>query len=204
VARVGILGGSFNPPHVGHLICAQQAHAQLGLDRVLLVPVAVPPHKDAAEDPGAGHRVTLCRLAAEPDGRLAVSTLEVDRGGPSYTADTLQALHDSHPEDELTFIAGGDMAASLPSWHAPERIAALAAFAVAEREDAGREAVTAALRAAGTPVEPAFLDAPRVDVSSSDIRDRVRRGQPIRYLVPDAVADYVQAHRLYRSRRVPA
>ena len=198
MARVGILGGSFNPPHVGHLICASQAHAQLGLDTVVLVPVAVPPHKHAAEDPGAQHRVALCRLAAEPDDRLAVSTLEVDRGGPSYTVDTLQALHESHPEDELTFIAGGDMATSLPSWQAPDRIAALATFAVAEREGAGREAVTAALRAARTPVEPVFLDAPRVDVSSSEIRARIRHGLPIRYLVTDTVADYVVGRGLYR------
>jgi nicotinate-nucleotide adenylyltransferase len=139
LARVGILGGSFNPPHVGHLVCAQQAHAQLALDIVVLVPVAVPPHKEAGEDPGAEHRVALCRRAAERDDRLTVSTLEVGRGGPSYTVDTLEALHDASPGDELTFIAGGDMAASLPSWRAPERIASLATFAVAEREDFGRE-----------------------------------------------------------------
>ncbi len=198
MARVGILGGSFNPPHVGHLICASQAHAQLGLDTVLLVPVAVPPHKAPTDDPGSAHRVALCRLAAEPDARLGVSTLEVDRGGPSYTVDTLETLHETHPEDELTFIVGGDMAASLPSWHQPERLARLTTVAVAEREGAGREVVTAALRSAGMPVEPVFLHAPRIDVSSSGIRDRVRRGVPIRYLVPDPVADYIEAHGLYR------
>ena len=198
MARVGILGGSFNPPHVGHLICAQEAYAQLGLDLVVLMPVAIPPHKAPTDDPGSAHRVALCRLAAEPDARLGVSTLEVDRGGPSYTVDTLETLHETHPEDELTFIAGGDMAASLPSWHAPERLARLATVAVAEREGAGREVVTAALRSAGMPVEPVYLDAPRVDVSSSDIRGRVGRGAPIRYLVPDPVADYIGAHGLYR------
>ncbi|MDQ6749839.1 MAG: nicotinate-nucleotide adenylyltransferase [Actinomycetota bacterium] len=200
MARVGILGGSFNPPHIGHLVCAQQAHAQLTLDAVVLMPVAVPPHKEAEDDPGADHRVALCRRAAGHDDRLTVSTLEIDRRGPSYTVDTLQALHDADPEDELTFIAGGDMAASLPTWRAPERIAVLATFAVAERGEARREAVTTQLRAAGTPVEPVFLDVPRIDISSSDIRRRVRRAEPIRYLVPDAVAEYIEAHRLYSSR----
>ncbi len=200
MARVGILGGSFNPPHIGHLVCAQQAHAQLALDAVVLMPVAVPPHKEAEDDPGADHRVALCRRAAGHDDRLTVSTLEIDRRGPSYTVDTLQALHDADPEDELTFIAGGDMAASLPTWRAPERIAVLATFAVAERGEARREAVTTQLRAAGTPVEPVFLDVPRIDISSSDIRRRVRRAEPIRYLVPDAVAEYIEAHRLYSSR----
>ncbi len=197
MARIGILGGSFNPPHVGHLLCAQQAHAQLGLDVVVLMPVAVPPHKEARDDPGAEHRVALCRRAVEHDERLKVSTLEVDRGGPSYTVDTLSALHDAHPEDDLTFIAGGDMAASLPTWREPERIAALAAFAVAERGDAQREAVTSQLCSAGTRLEPVFLDVPRIDVSSSDIRRRVARQEPIRYLVPDGVAEYIAAHRLY-------
>ncbi len=200
MARVGILGGSFNPPHLGHLVCAQQAHGQLGLDAVVLMPVAVPPHKQAGEDPGVGHRVELCRLVAEDDDRLSVSTLEADRGGPSYTVDTLETLHGAHPEDELTFIAGGDMAASLPSWHAPERIASLAAFAVVERGEARRAAVTAQLRAAGTPVAPVYLDVPRIDISSSDIRRRVRCGEPIRYLVPDAVAEYIEAHHLYRRQ----
>ena len=197
--RVGLLGGSFNPPHIAHLVCAQQAHAQLSLDIVVLMPVAVPPHKEAPEDPGPGHRVALCRRAAEQDDRLAVSTLEVDRGGPSYTVDTLQALHEAHPEDELTFIAGGDMAASLPSWREPHRVAALATLAVAEREEAGRDAVAAQLAAAGLHIAPVFLDAPRIDISSSEIRRRVGRREPIRYLVPDAVADYIAAHGLYRS-----
>src|SRR5882762_10357324 len=123
----------FNPPHLGHLVCAQEAHAQLGLDAVLFMPVAVPPHKEATEDPGTEHRFELCRLAVRDDERFAVSRLEIERGGPSYTVDTLTALRERHPEDELIFIAGGDMAASLPTWHEPERVLELAAFAVAER-----------------------------------------------------------------------
>jgi nicotinate-nucleotide adenylyltransferase len=191
----------FNPPHLGHLVCAQEAHHQLGLDAVLFMPVAVPPHKEATEDPGAEHRFELCRLAVRDDERFAVSALEIERGGPSYTVDTLGALRERHPEDELIFIAGGDMAASLPTWREPERVLELADFAVAERRGAVREDVIERWRALGSAVrrEPHFLDMPRVDVSSSEIRRRVREGRPIRYLVPDAVAGYIEARGLYRS-----
>lgn len=199
MARLGILGGSFNPPHLGHLICAQEAFEQLSLDAVLLVPVAVPPHKELSDDPGAPHRVELCRRAVADDERIAVSTLEVERGGPSYTVDTLQALHDLQPEDALTFIAGGDMARGLPSWREPERILELAMVAVAEREGAGRAAIAESVAGLGHGDRVVPFEMPRVDVSSSLVRRRVADGRPIRYLVPDAVADYIGAHGLYRS-----
>src|SRR5262245_15719874 len=136
---VGILGGTFNPPHLGHLVMAQEALDQLDLDRVWLMPVAEPPHKEAEEDPGARARLELCRLAVAGDDRLEACSLEVDRGGASFTIDTLRALHDSDPEQELTFIVGGDMAHSLPSWREPEAILSLARLAVAEREGVRRE-----------------------------------------------------------------
>ena len=112
--KIGILGGSFNPPHVGHLVIAQEAHAQLGLDKVVFMPVAAPPHKQLEDDPGPDSRFEMCRLAVAKDERFEVSRLELDRGGPSYTADTLRTIHATAPGDELTFIVGGDMAASLP------------------------------------------------------------------------------------------
>jgi nicotinate-nucleotide adenylyltransferase len=199
-ARLGILGGMFNPPHLGHLVCAQEAHSQLGLDAVLFMPVAAPPHKEAGEDPGADHRCTMCRLAVRGDERFAVSSLEIERGGPSYTVDTLAELRERHPEDDLIFIAGGDMAASLPTWREPERVLELAAFAVAERRGAVREDVAERWRSLGADApEPVFLDMPRVDVSSSEVRRRVREGRPVRYLVPDAVGEYISDRGLYRS-----
>jgi nicotinate-nucleotide adenylyltransferase len=199
--RLGILGGMFNPPHLGHLVCAQEAHAQLGLDAVLFIPVAVPPHKEAGEDPGAEHRFELCRLAVRGDERFGVSRLEIERGGTSYTVDTLTTLHERHPEDVLIFIAGGDMAASLPTWREPSRVLELACFAVAERRGTVREDVTERWRALGeaAPAAPLFLDMPRVDVSSSEVRRRVHDGRPVRYLVPDPVAAYIETHGLYRS-----
>src|SRR5919107_4273587 len=135
MASIGILGGTFNPPHIGHLVCAQEARAQLGLDRVLVVPVHTPPHKEAIDDPGPEARLALCRAAIGDDEELEVSTLEIERGGPSYTVDTLRALHGSREGDDLTFIAGGDMASSLPSWREPEAVLELARMAVAEREE---------------------------------------------------------------------
>ncbi len=197
--RIGILGGSFNPPHLAHLVCASEAATQLELDRVLLTPVATAPHKDAEQDPGAQERLELCRLAIAGDDRLGVCDLEVLRGGPSYTVDTLRELHARTPEDDLTFIVGGDIALGLPSWHEPEAVLGLARLAVAERSGAGRRDVAERLAEhfPGAP-RPAFFDMPRLDISSSLIRRRVARGLPIRYLVPDPVAERIARERLYR------
>lgn len=199
MARVGILGGTFNPPHLAHLVCASEAASQLGLDRVLLTPVAVPPHKDARMDPGAAARLELCRLAVAGDGRLDVCDLEIGRGGPSYTVDTLRELHEHEPEDHLTFILGGDVALGVPNWHEPEAVLGLAALAVAERAGAARGDVATRLEDAFPGLASLeFFDMPRIDISSSQIRRRVADGRPIRYLVPDSVADRIDQEGLYR------
>jgi len=196
--QLGILGGTFNPPHVGHLVMAQEALDQLGLDRVVLMPVSRPPHKEAADDPGPEARLELCRLAVAGDERLAVSALEIERGGASYTADTLRELHARQPEQELTFIVGGDMAHSLPAWREPEAVLSLARLAVAEREGVRREDIATQLSELHRGDRVVFFDMPRIDVSSSSIRRRVAEGRPVRYLVPDAVADAIGDHHLYR------
>jgi nicotinate-nucleotide adenylyltransferase len=193
------LGGTFNPPHVGHLVCAQEAHAQLQLDVVTWVPTNVPPHKELEADPGAEVRLALCRRAVEDDERFDVSPVELERGGPSFTVDTLRALSERAPENDLIFIAGGDMARSLPSWREPEQVLALATFAVAERAGAGRRDIAEQLaRLSGGATRVTFFAMPRIDVSSSDVRRRVAEGRPIRYLVPDGVADEIEARGLYR------
>ena len=197
MARIGLLGGTFNPPHIGHLVCADQAIAQLELDRVLLVPVHEPPHKGVEADPGVEHRVELCTRAAAGDERLAVSRVDADVPGPSFTVDTLRRLHERSPGDQLTFIVGGDMALSLPTWREPEAILELAEFGVAEREGVRRADI--AERLSGLSTERVrFFDMPRLDVSSSLIRRLVATGRPIRYLVPDGVADYIKTAGLYR------
>ena len=164
------------------------------------MPAAVPPHKEAPDDPGAGARVEMCRLAVGGDPRFEVSTLEVERGGPSYTADTLREIHEKAPGDDLTFIVGGDMAHSLPTWREPAEVVRLARLGVAEREGAARQDIAARVaEVPGSDGRVTFFDLPRVDVSSSLIRRRVAEGRPIRFLVPDAVADYIAARGLYRS-----
>lgn len=199
--KLGILGGTFNPPHIGHLVCAQEAFDQLALDRVVLMPAARPPHKQVAADPGAEARARLCRLAVDGDARFEVSGLELDRAGRSYTVDTLKTLHDQHPQDDLTFIVGGDMARSLPTWREPEAVLELATLAVAERAGSEREDIRGELRALGGAAAERvrFFDMPRIDVSSSQVRERVATGRPIRYLVPDAVADAIAQNGWYAA-----
>jgi nicotinate-nucleotide adenylyltransferase len=197
VAEVGLLGGTFNPPHLAHLVCAQEALLQLGLDRVLLVPVAVAPHKAIEADPGVEHRVAMCEAAVADDDRLGVSRADADREGPSYTVDLLRALSG---DDELTFIVGGDMAFSLPAWRDPEGVLALAGIGVAEREGVRRADISEWLAdLAGAAERVRFFDMPRLDISSSLIRRRAGAGLPVRYLVPDAVASYIEHERLYRQ-----
>ena len=198
--RLGLLGGTFNPPHIGHLVCAQEALLAFGLERVLLVPAGVPPHKQVEGDPGPEQRVAMCEAAVAGDERFAVSRADVDRDGPAYTVELLRALRAASPDDELFFIVGGDMAHSLPTWREPEEVLTLATLAVAEREGVAREDVAerlAGLRGADERV--AFFAMPRIDVSSSLIRRRVAAGLPVRYLVPDAVADHIGRHGLYAA-----
>ena len=199
MAQLGLLGGTFNPPHVGHLVCAQDAWAQLDLDSVLLLPVHTPPHKEVDGDPGVEQRVALCEAAVVGDPRLGVSRAEADVPGRSYTVDTLSRLHDARPEDQLTFIVGGDMASTLPEWREPEKILALATLGVAARQGVGREQVLEHLdrELPGSAERIRFFDMPRIDVSSSLVRRRVAAGRPVRYLVPDAVADHIEREGLY-------
>jgi nicotinate-nucleotide adenylyltransferase len=195
--RVGILGGTFNPPHLGHLVCAQEAYINLGLGRVLFIPARTPPHKPVEEEPGPDHRLELCRLAVSGDPRFEVSDLEMKREGPSYTVDTLLELHSNAPDNDLYLIVGGDVAAGLPEWHEPERVLSLATLAVAKRRGTSRESVEAALGHLEGGGRTDFFRMPRIGVSSTLVRRRVQAGEAIRYIVPDAVADYINHHGLY-------
>lgn len=196
---MGILGGTFNPPHVGHLICAQEAFVQLRLDSVVFVPAGVPPHREVEDDPGAEARFEMCELAASSDERFSLSRMELDREGPSYTVDTLRSLRESSPDDELFLILGGDQAASLRSWHQPEEVLSLVTVAVVERTGWPRPAIGVRLSGLRGAERLVFFEMPRVDVSSSMVRRRAREGKPIRYLVPDAVANYIGSKSLYAA-----
>ena len=192
--RIGLFGGAFNPPHVGHLVCAQQAHVQLDLDVVVWVPVGTAPHREIPQDPGREPRFQMCEYATSADERFGLSRIEIDREGPSYTADTLRELRARSPVDEVVLILGGDQAAALPSWHEPDQVTSMAAIGVAERADADRGHVEDAI---GGRADLRFFDMPRIDVSSTMVRERAASGQPIRYLVPDKVANFIGAQSLY-------
>jgi nicotinate-nucleotide adenylyltransferase len=206
VRSLGVLGGTFNPPHLGHLALARHALEELALERVLMMPAHIPPHKASEEDPGSEHRLRMCRLCVAGTAGLLVSALEMERGGRSYTVDTLESIHASHPQAELTFIVGADTANTLPSWREPERLLELADLAVAGREGPGPGGVLQSLapllavRRSGEGDEAIrFLDMPAVRISSSMVRERVARGDQIEDLVGPAVAAYIAEQGLYRS-----
>ncbi|HYZ81613.1 MAG TPA: nicotinate-nucleotide adenylyltransferase [Solirubrobacteraceae bacterium] len=196
--RIGILGGTFNPPHLGHLVVAQEAHRELDLDQVLFIPAATPPHKPVEDEPGARHRLELCRLAVGDDDRFGVSDIELQRDGPSYTVDTLHVLRTHAPSDDLFLILGGDIAAGLPRWHEPERVLELATVAIAKRRGTSQSTVDEALAQLQGGERARFFQMPRIGISSTMVRRRVRAGQPIRYFVPDGVMHYIETQGLYR------
>jgi nicotinate-nucleotide adenylyltransferase len=197
VPRLGILGGAFNPPHIGHLVCAQEALLQLGLDKVLFVPVGEAPHRAIEDDPGAEARLELVERAIADDERFTSSRVELDRDGPSYTSDTLRELRSRGPEDELFLILGGDQAAALAKWHQPEEVLSLASVAVVERVSWTRNAIGIKIARLKGSERVRYLDMPLIQVSSSAVRRRVAGGLPIRYLVPDRVARYIETNQLY-------
>jgi nicotinate-nucleotide adenylyltransferase len=195
--RIGILGGAFNPPHTGHLVCAQEALIQLELDKVVFVPVGEAPHRELQGDPGAEERLEMVELAIADDDRFEASRAELDRKGPSYTSDTLRALREASPDDELFLILGGDQAAALPAWHEPEEVLALATVAVLERLSWSRQAIGIKIGRLPGGQAIRYLEMPIIQISSSVIRRRAAEGKPIRYLVPDKVAAYIEANGLY-------
>jgi nicotinate-nucleotide adenylyltransferase len=195
--RIGILGGTFNPPHLGHLVCAEEAYVQLRLERVMLVPARIPPHKPVDDEPGVEHRLEMCRLAAGGERWLEVSDLEVTRAGPSYTVDTLEQLHSRTPDSELSLIVGADVAVGLPEWREPERVLSLATLTVAERPGTAREAVEQALAEIRGGDGARFFDMPEIGISSTMLRERVRAGEPTKFLMPDAVRNYIDHHGIY-------
>jgi nicotinate-nucleotide adenylyltransferase len=196
---VGILGGTFNPPHLGHLALARHARAELALAGVNLIPANASPHKHAEPDPGAEHRVSMCRLLVQDAGEVSVCTLEVEREGTSYTVDTLREIRAAHPGVELTLIAGADSARGMPTWREARALFELADIAVAARTGTDRAAVQEALAPLIGGAKLTFLSAPTLDISSSQARERASRGEPLADLLGAPVADYVAGHGLYRA-----
>jgi nicotinate-nucleotide adenylyltransferase len=184
--RIGILGGSFDPIHHGHLILARAAKEELDLDRVLFVPANKSPHKTDTKPATAEDRLKMVELAIAGEEGFEASDTELKRPAPSYTLDTLRELKKSHPQDEFVLLIGADNVAKFDTWREPEEIRRLAQIAVLDR--AGKSAQHQ------WPVVHRMID-----ISSTDIRTRVAAGRSIRYLTPDAVCDYIATHSLYRT-----
>jgi nicotinate-nucleotide adenylyltransferase len=216
--RLGILGGTFNPIHVGHLLFAESLRETLALDRVLLVPAGTPPHKTADDLAPALDRFAMVALAVAGHPGFAVSAVELERPGPSYSVDTLDQLAADWPAARLFFLMGSDTFLDLPTWHAPERLGARATLVLGHRAgspfDAGGAAAAAVLARLGLgrdrwrPVPPtpparlaagdvALVEACSLPVSARDVRAHRRAGRSVRYLVPLPVADYIVQRRLY-------
>jgi nicotinate-nucleotide adenylyltransferase len=196
-----VLGATFNPPHVGHLVLAQEAFAQLDLSGVVLVPTGRAPHKEIEADPGTDVRLEMTRLAVGDDGRFEVSGLETGRDELSFSYRTLELLHEERPDEDLVFVMGADAAAGLEGWRSPERILELARLGIAQRQGVERSQVEAVLDRLGGAGRAQLLKMPEIDVSSSVVRERVAAGLPIRYLVPDAVVDLIAERGLYAGVR---
>jgi nicotinate-nucleotide adenylyltransferase len=194
---IGVLGSAFNPPHLGHLALAQEALWQLDLSEVVLMPTGDAPHKRIVDDPGREQRAAMTRLAAADDARFSVSTLEVDRKGPSYTYETLELLAGERGDTELVFVMGADAAVGLESWRRPERVIELARIAVARRSGVSDAEVGATMRSLGAEGRATMLEMPQFGVSSSSVRERAAAGRPLRYLVPESVARFIEEKRVY-------
>jgi nicotinate-nucleotide adenylyltransferase len=186
--RLGIFGGSFDPPHVGHLLVVTDAFEALGLDRLAFVPTAVQPLKAGQTAAAPQHRLAMVSLLVDDDPRFSVDPIEIDRDGLSYTVDTLAAFAERYPEAERFFLVGGDVLASFGQWREPERVLRLATLAVMQRRG----------ETGPIPIGASRVETRRVDVSSTEIRERVRTGRTIRGFVPEAVAAYIAEQRLYR------
>jgi nicotinate-nucleotide adenylyltransferase len=190
--RLGVFGGTFDPPHIGHLIAAQDARSALGLDRVVFVPAAVPPHKRTEAITPPGTRLAMVRAAIAGDAGFELDDLELRREGPSWTVDTLRALRDRLPDAELFLLIGTDQFAEFETWREPSEIRRLARVAVLTRE--GESDAPDGVR---------IVQVTRIDVSSTGIRARAAAGEPIRYLVPPAVEALIRLHGLYGATSAP-
>jgi nicotinate-nucleotide adenylyltransferase len=200
--RLGILGGTFDPVHYGHLLLAETAREQCRLDQVWFLPASIPPHKQGHELSAVEQRIEMLELAVAGDPAMIVSRLEADRGGVTYTVDTLAALAAEDARRELLFLMGADSLADLPNWREPERICQLAILAVVRR--AGQEVDYTRLAELVPPERIELfrqhqVEMPLVELSSHEIRERVARGQSIRYRTPRAVEKYIESLELYRK-----
>jgi nicotinate-nucleotide adenylyltransferase len=199
--RLGLYGGSFDPVHLGHLILAEQCREQCALDEVWFLPAASPPHKAHRELTPGKARVEMLEFATAGHPEFVVNRMELQRGGTTYTVDTLQQLHDEDASRELFFLIGADSLSDLATWREPERIAELATVVAVNRGDRPLPQLDTLQTQLGEKIASrvALASMPGIDLSATDIRRRVRDGKSIRYLVPRAVEIYIAEHGLYQN-----
>jgi len=197
--RLGVLGGTFDPPHLAHLIHAEQAREQLALDRVLWVPAADPPHKQDMPIASVEHRVTMVRLAIADHPAFELSLIDVQRPGPHYSVDMLDEVARCFPGAELFFLIGSDSLRDLPSWHNPTGLIIKATLAVMPRPGVQYDITRLEVALPGLSNRLIPIDAPLLEISSRVLRSYVAAGRSIRYMVPRAVETYISEHGLYRT-----
>jgi len=197
--RLGLFGGTFDPPHYGHLMVAQNAVERLSLNRLLFLVAGHPPHKVERALSPPWIRVEMTRAAVEGNPSFEVSEVEVGGGGPSYTVNTVRYFRAAHPEAELFFLLGSDQLAEFHEWQEPEGIASLATVVAVGRDGMEPGLMAPVGLPSGEDLDFISLPVTRTDISSSEIRSRVREGRSIQYLVPEDVREIIETHRLYRS-----
>ncbi len=198
--RIGIFGGTFDPPHLGHLILASEARAQLNLTRLLWVLTPTPPHKLSQFISSIEDRLAMLKLALDNDPAFELSTTEMERPGPHYTLDTLQVLADIHPEADLILLLGGDSLRDLPTWHRPaDLVAACRQIGVIRRPGDSIEVSALEKQIPGITDKVRFVEAPLLEIASHEIRRRASSGLPFRYYLLPSVYSYVVEHKLYQK-----
>lgn len=199
-ARLGILGGTFDPIHIGHLILAEEARDLLGLDQVLLAPAADPPHKREQGKSLATHRIKMVELAIADNPHLALSRIDVDRPGPHYTLDMMRLLQAQHgPGVEFFFLMGLDSLVDLPTWHKPAELMQQCRLIAFSRPDADFDWTALEAALPGVRQRVGLLPMPLMQISSRDLRQRAQQGRPLRYQVLPQIEQYIHEQRLYRS-----
>ena len=197
-SRIGVLGGTFDPPHNGHLAIAEQALTQLSLSQVLFAPTRQPPHKNPNGITSIEHRLEMVRLAIVPYPHFALSRIDVDRAGPTYTAETMALLHEQYGDTvELYFIMGLDSLANILTWHAPDKLIEVCRLAVFYRPGFTADITVLEKKLPGLRERVILLPSPALDIAASDLQRRIRAGESVANLVPDAVVAYIAEHRLY-------
>lgn len=196
---IGLFGGTFDPPHIGHLILSAEAHAQLGLDRLLWVLTPDPPHKQGQLITPIEHRLAMVKLAIADESGFELCTIEMDRPGPQYALDTVKTLSESNPSAGLVYLMGGDSLHDLPSWQRPaDLVAALRFIGVLRRPGFSIDLPAIEKKLPGLTAKVRYVDAPLIDIAAHEIRQRVAGGRPFRYFLPPAIYEYIVEHNLYR------